>query len=91
LGRQSVFDGNTSTKGGPRTGVKADAHDWRQWVDTTHSQPTNIAAERWAARQHSQTPGHGAHNTPAPSRTPDLKIDRDLELRRDGPKDDLEL
>jgi hypothetical protein len=55
---------------------------------------TPADAERWAARQqHSPTPGQGAEptNTPSPAQTPDLKIDKDLELRRDGPEDDLKL
>jgi hypothetical protein len=51
------------------------------------------AAERWAARQHKPVPGQGAQltNTPAINKTPDIKIDKDLELRREGPEDDLEL
>jgi hypothetical protein len=31
------------------------------------------------------------NNTPARTNTPDLKIEKDLELRRNGPEDDLEL
>jgi hypothetical protein len=51
------------------------------------------AAERWAARQHSPTPGQGAQapNTHSPTPSQGHKMERDLELRRDGPEDDLEL
>jgi Ti-type conjugative transfer relaxase TraA len=50
------------------------------------------AAERWATRQQqAPTAGQGAQpkNTPTPG--PSQKMDKDLELRRDGPEDDLEL
>jgi Ti-type conjugative transfer relaxase TraA len=51
------------------------------------------AAERWAARQHSPTPGQGAQprNIPSPTPSHAPKMERDLELRRDGPEEDLEL
>jgi len=48
------------------------------------------AAERWAARQHQPTVlGQGAQ--PTYTQTPDVKIDKELELRREGPEEDLEL
>jgi hypothetical protein len=49
------------------------------------------AAERWAARQ--QQPGQGAKptDTPSPKNVPIREIKPNLELRRDGPEDDLEL
>jgi len=54
-----------------------------------------LAAERWAAReQHAPAAGQGAQptNTPSPTAaTPSHRIEKDLELRRDGPEDDLEL
>jgi hypothetical protein len=52
------------------------------------------AAERCAARQHQPpTPGQGTQptNTPSPTATSSHKIEKDLELRRDGPEDDLDL
>jgi len=52
------------------------------------------AAERWAARQHQPTvTGQGAQpsHTPDHTQTPDPKIDKDLELRRNGTEDELEL
>jgi hypothetical protein len=52
------------------------------------------AAERWAARQQQPpAPGQGAQpsNTPDSTQTLERRIDKDLELRRDGPEDDLEL
>jgi ATP-dependent exoDNAse (exonuclease V) alpha subunit len=52
------------------------------------------AAERWAARQQQPlAPEQGAQpsNTPSPTASPSLKIEKDREFRRDGPEDDLEL
>jgi hypothetical protein len=76
--------------------------DWEKNRNTGHTptvQPTaspakdlesrqQAAAERWAARQHQPpAPGQGAE----PSSAPSPKINKELELRRDGPEDDLEL
>jgi Ti-type conjugative transfer relaxase TraA len=50
------------------------------------------AAERWADRQKAgPVPGQGAGPVKTQSPSPSQKIDRDLELRRDGPEDELEL
>src|SRR5882672_151025 len=52
------------------------------------------AAERWAAKQHQPAgPGQGTRptNTPSLTATPTHKIEKDLELRREGPEEDLEL
>jgi Ti-type conjugative transfer relaxase TraA len=51
------------------------------------------AAERWAARQHTPTPGQGVQpsNTHTPANKPDLELDRAPKMRREGPEDDFEL
>jgi Ti-type conjugative transfer relaxase TraA len=51
------------------------------------------AAERWLKGRQENAPNH-AHarpDAPRPSQYPELKIERDAELKRDGPEDDLEL
>ncbi len=49
------------------------------------------AAERWAARHQSGPTPAGQGATPNTTPAPSQKIERDLELRRDGPEAELKL
>ena len=73
--------------------------EWEKRRNAEHATPPNDidvrqqrAAERGAERQIvGPTPGQGAEPTHAKHSTPGQTFDSDLELRREGPEDELEL
>ena len=80
-----------------RSGVAGAAN--QRWQEQLSPLPTldisarqQAAAERWASRQKAApAPGQSAQPTHAKTPSPSQKLDRDLELRRDGPEDEMEL